>query len=249
VTGSERLRHIYEAINQRFVAELSSAQNALLHPTMKGDTTEAQWITVLSTHLPARYSVGQGQIIDHHGAVSEQIDLVIFDRTYTPLLYSQKGAQYIPVESVYAVFEVKQNLSKAHITYAQDKVRSVRALHRTSAAIYSANGPVAPRPLFPIVGGLLTYQSDYNPCLSRAMQSNLSTDLADRLDIGCVAAHVAYDIQYGAGGVLTITHSARTPVVAFFLMLLDRLSSLATVPAIDYSQYLKLFDLETMRQD
>ncbi|GHF58794.1 hypothetical protein HNQ07_004090 [Deinococcus metalli] len=246
MSGPGRLEDIYAAVNTRFVAELSAAQNALQHPTMKGDTTEAQWIEVLSTHLPARYRVGTGQIIDHRGAVSQQIDVVIYDRTYTPLLYSQQGAQYIPVESVYAVFEVKQNLSKAHIHYAQDKVKSVRALDRTSAPIYSANGPVPARPLFSIVGGLLTYQSDYTPSLSDAMVAAHSLAQEDRLDLGCVAADVAYAFSFASTGSIAMTTSAKAPVVAFFLMLLERLSSLATVPAIDYGKYLTFFECQTV---
>lgn len=246
MSGTGHLNEIYEAINTRFLTELGAAQSALRHPTMKGETTEDQWIELLSTHLPARYRVGQGQIIDHHGAVSQQIDVVIYDRTYTPLLYSQQGAQYIPVESVYAVFEVKQNLTKAHITYAQDKVGSVRALDRTSAQIFSANGSVAPRPLFSIIGGLLTYQSDYSPSLSDAMVACLSHEVQDRLDLGCVAAEVAYSISYGGMGLEGITRSVKTPVVAFFLTLLDRLSSLATVPAIDYGKYLSFFECDTV---
>lgn len=37
---------------------------------------------------------------------------MIYDRRYSPFLFNQSGAVFIPAESVYAVFEVKQELSR-----------------------------------------------------------------------------------------------------------------------------------------
>ena len=40
----------------------------------------------LARHLPARFGIGRGQVLDHTGEVSRQQDLVIFDRMVTPII-------------------------------------------------------------------------------------------------------------------------------------------------------------------
>lgn len=62
--------------------------------------------------------VDKATIIDSAGNQSEQIDLVIYDAQYSYLVFTQGNRKLIPAESVYAVFEVKQELNKAYIEYA-----------------------------------------------------------------------------------------------------------------------------------
>lgn len=64
------------------------------------------------------------------------------------------------MESVYAVIEAKQNLTRANIIYAGRKAASVRRLHRTSAPIVHAGGtyPIVREP-FPIIAGIVSYTS------------------------------------------------------------------------------------------
>ena len=47
-------------------------------------------------------------MVDSEGAFSQQIDVVIFDRQYTPFIAHFEGQKVIPAESVYGVFEAKQ---------------------------------------------------------------------------------------------------------------------------------------------
>ncbi len=79
-------------------------------------------------------------MIDSTGTTSDQIDLVVYDRQYTPLLYNQAGQMYVPAEAVYAVAEVKQTLSKDHIAYAGAKGESVRKLRSILGADHSRWG-------------------------------------------------------------------------------------------------------------
>ena len=43
------------------------------------------------------------------------IDIIIYDTHFSPLVFELGEQKYIAVESVYAVFEVKQDLTKEHI--------------------------------------------------------------------------------------------------------------------------------------
>ena len=109
---------------------------------------------------------------------------------------------------------------------------SVRRLHRTSLPIPYANGVYPPKPLIPIFGGILTFESDWKPCFGQPLADALQdSDAEGRLDLGCVAAHGyfsrdaatgAYDFQ--AGG---------KPATAFLLKLIAMLQFSGTVPMID----------------
>lgn len=74
------------------------------------------------------------------------------------------GGIHIPAESVYAVPEVKQDLTKEQIEYAGEKIASVRRLRRTSAEFMHATGRSRTTPK-PILGGIVTYESGWSPPL------------------------------------------------------------------------------------
>lgn len=61
--------------------------------------------------------------------------IVVFDRQYSPFIFTLEDETIIPAESVYAVFEAKQTVDAGMVTYAQKKIASVRRLHRTSLPI------------------------------------------------------------------------------------------------------------------
>lgn len=121
---------------------------------------------------------------------SQQLDVVLFDRQYSPFIFEHAGQTVIPAESVYAVFEAKQSINAAVIRYAQEKIASVRNLQRTTLPIPHAGGTYPPRILNPILGGLLTFQSDWNSPLGGPLADVLaSAEATGRLELGCIAAH------------------------------------------------------------
>jgi hypothetical protein len=56
-------------------------------------------------------------VIDSNGEESDAIDIIVYDRHDTPIIYNQQGYPDIPAESVYAVFESKKELDKELIEY------------------------------------------------------------------------------------------------------------------------------------
>lgn len=173
--------------------------------------------------------------VDSRGSFSEQIDVVIFDRQYTPFIFKYNDQTIIPAEGVYGVFEAKQEITAHEVEYAKKKVASVRKLHRTSLPIPYAQGMYDPKPLIPILGGILTFESSWSPPLGQPLLSALSEDVEHgALDFGCVAAagyfarltDGSYDIQ--AGG---------KPATAFLFKLIAQLQFSGTVPMIDVGAY------------
>jgi hypothetical protein len=58
-----------------------------------------------------RYQAEKAHVVDSTGAFSEQIDVVVFDRQYSPFIFKFEGQIIIPAESVYALFEAKQGIN------------------------------------------------------------------------------------------------------------------------------------------
>ncbi len=228
---TQLLASLHEDIQQR----LTTARKAIAHPGAKGDASETIWLELLGTYLPQRYRAASAHVVDSKGSFSEQIDVVIFDRQYSPFIFEHAGQKIIPAESVYAVFEAKQTVDAALVEYAQTKVASVRTLHRTSLPIPYAGGTYPPKPLSPILGGILALESDWSPPLGSPLRAALErcTD-EGRLDFGCVAAHGVFQVE--SDGSYSIAAEGK-PATAFLFELIARLQSIATVPMIDVRAY------------
>lgn len=239
----DRLTEILDGLQARLEGELRGNRVAVVHPGARGEASEEDWLRLLKAHLPHRYQADRAFVIDSQGTCSEQIDIVIYDRQYSPLLYNEANQRYVPAESVYAVLEVKQDLSREHVLYAGEKAASVRRLHRTSAPVPHVEGVARPRPLPPIVAGILTYQSSWTPPFGDAFRQVMSELPVDQhLNIGCALIHGTFEVRYVEGERmnLTITDGQR-PLVHLLMRLLKQLQSLATAPAIDYEAYLARF--------
>ena len=122
-------------------ASFLSIRNVTSHPGAKGDELEADWVGLIRDFLPTRYEVGPIFAVDHSGAMSEQIDVAVYDKHYSPQWFGgANGLRFVPVESVYAAFEVKPELNAQRVQYAIKKVASVRRLQRTSAPVVHKGG-------------------------------------------------------------------------------------------------------------
>lgn len=239
-SGTGRLAGILDGLQAGLEGALRGSRAALAHPGAKGEASEENWLKLLKGHLPFRYQADKAFVIDSRGSCSDQIDVVIYDRQYSPLLYNQSGQQYVPAESVYAVFEVKQDLSRENIIYAGDKAASVRGLYRTSAPVPHVMGVTQPRPLHRILAGILTYQSSWTPALGSPLRDALaSLSDAQRLSLGCALVDGTFEVECldSAEPRLTVVAGDRS-LIQFVLRLLKQLHGLATVPAIDYEAYL-----------
>jgi hypothetical protein len=137
---------------------------------------------------------------------------------------------------VYAVFEAKQAANAEMVAYAQEKVASVRRLHRTSLPIPYAKGTYPAKPLIPILGGLLTFESDWNPALGTSFDRALLKDKGEgRLDIGCVAAHGHFFFDAASDRYQMVPEGK--PATAFLFKLISQLQFSGTVPMIDVEAY------------
>lgn len=225
------LNSLHDDIHQR----LEIARKSYHHPGTKGDVSEAIWLELLQKYLPERYRAEKAHIVDSEGNFSQQMDVVIFDRQYSPFIFNFHNDYIIPAESVYAVFEAKQSINAEYVRYAIEKINSVRNLHRTSLPIPHAGGTYPAKPPINIIGGILTFESDWSPGMGDALKNVLNEEQA--LEMGCVAAHGYFnydgdrdEYDFNLGG---------KPATAFLFKLISKLQFSGTVPMIDVLEYSK----------
>lgn len=224
------LANLHDDVERR----LQIVRDSLGHPTTKGDGSVAVWLHLLRTYLPVRYRAETAHVVDSNGAFSDQIDVVVFDRQYSPLVFHYEGQIVLPAESLYAVFEVKQAINATNIDYAQKKVASVRRLHRTSLPIPFAAGTYPAKPPAHILGGILALDSEWKPALGDPLTTALGKNPDGHLDFSCAALHGTFACT--AAGAITITTTGKA-ATAFLLDLIARLQDMATVPMMDTRAY------------
>lgn len=84
--------------------------------------------------LPKRYVVSPGVINDRRGRTSGDCDLIVRDPNWSPVIKpaatDEARRLHLPIESVYAVAEIKQTLGPNHLDNAMRKLVSVSRLER-----------------------------------------------------------------------------------------------------------------------
>ena len=221
------------------------------HAPTKGDATEEEWRKWFNDNFPKRYCAEKAFVIDYEGNCSDQMDIVIYDTHFSPIIFENNGQKYIPAESVYAVFEVKQDLSKEQLIYCKNKISSVKSLIRTSAPINTIRGYEIGRPAPTVIGGLLTYKSSW---LVDNIEENLKKNISEitkskneEIDFICCLSCYACEVKHNAE--ISIFHDKQiylanfdiitenSPLIFTYFKLLRMLQDLGNVPAIEYSKY------------
>ena len=124
-----KFREIIEAI----IGEINEAKRSAdtIHNAgnikTSGDEVEDLIREKISLFLPERYLVKQGHIVNSDGKVSNQFDILIFDRLNTPKFFESKNKTvFYPIESVLAVGEIKKTLKKNDMIEYGKKIKYLK---------------------------------------------------------------------------------------------------------------------------
>ncbi len=98
------LSGLHDDIQQK----LAISRKSFAHPGTKGDASESVWLEMLQAYLPQRYQAASAHVVDSLGQFSDQIDIVVFDRQYSPFIFRYQGQTIVPAESVYGTFEANR---------------------------------------------------------------------------------------------------------------------------------------------
>jgi hypothetical protein len=82
----------------------------------------------LREHLPKRFDVGSGFVIDSLDNISKQTDVIIYDALNCPVYRASDVAAIIPSDNVAAIVEVKSRLDKETMRQAFENIRAVKSL-------------------------------------------------------------------------------------------------------------------------
>src|SRR3546814_1043708 len=109
MTSEWSLAALFADFHEKIQSELATARK-LGHPTDKGDASEQVWIDVLTHYLPRRYEARKGFVVDSRGVFSQQIDVIIHDRQYSPFVRSEEHTSELQslMRISYAVFCLKK---------------------------------------------------------------------------------------------------------------------------------------------
>lgn len=232
-SGTVDLLGIFRQAQHEMLSHLAAGE-IFEHPTACGAVTEGHWLDLFNRYLPHRYRAASAFIIDADGRRSRQIDIAIYDNLYSPLLFPDPAGLHLPAESVYAVFEVKQDLNQRLIRDAGAKAASVRRLRCTSVPVFSGGAEREPLPCHPIVAGILALRSGWpNRLASRLPEALCCLADDERLDLGCALRDGAFESVDDTVRLSTPEES----LIFLMLRLFDRLRALGTAPAADLMAY------------
>lgn len=124
------LLRILEAMNRVVLNDLELTK-AIRHSGEGGRAREQILTSFLEQIVPDAYGISTGFVIDVHGSISRQVDVIIYRKDYHPRLQIGRINHFM-VEGVVAVIEVKASIkSTERLTEALENIRSVKALDRT----------------------------------------------------------------------------------------------------------------------
>jgi hypothetical protein len=134
------LQKYFELLSRRFRTDVQAAR-FFVSSIDVGGINEQALSNVLIRLLPARYSIGVGEIIVPDAedtakiSQSEQKDLVIYDPSVSPIFgWGESTLGLFPIESVYAVFEVKTCFHKVDdVRKAAGQVYQIKHLQQKYA--------------------------------------------------------------------------------------------------------------------
>ena len=233
-------------IQRRMAMELEDARHQT-HYGSGGDASEHDWANWLEHYLPSRYSVLKDAcVIDSLGNRSDQLDVVIYDRHFTPHVWVHEEKTWVPAESVYAVLECKAGLDRAHVAAAGEKVASVRRMERKSKLHVDNSGAVTEvaKPKA-ILGILVADRSDWAPPLGEPLLESLA-DLQplERFDLICAVGAAGVSIAWNDEGTPPLVKQAGGDhaLIGFFAELVSALQSRGTVAPINFDAYTAMLE-------
>ncbi len=130
-----------EILRSRVAGAVASARaaNDISHAGLKGEVLEILIAELFSPLLPSDVGVGTGQIIEcRSGRLSNQVDIVLYDRSVLPPLLFGRQKGIFPVESVLYAIEVKTTLTRSGLQAAHDHARDLDGFEY----VVDAAGPV-----------------------------------------------------------------------------------------------------------
>ncbi|UMR29455.1 hypothetical protein MJ904_20680 [Massilia sp. MB5] len=127
----QNIRHFVDAFRDSSRHLFADAEGKLVHPGEFGAYREGVTKKFLQAFSPQRMAIDSGFVINPTGRISSQCDVVIYDRSVSPLLENEQLQRFFPAETVCAVGEVKSVISRSQLETALRKLAAIKSMRDT----------------------------------------------------------------------------------------------------------------------
>jgi hypothetical protein len=174
---------------------LAKTRAALSHNLSRGEAAEESFRAFLRKHLPDSLGVTKGQILDSKGGRSRQLDVIIYNKSRTPMLFtSDEGdQQLVPSEGAIAVVEIKTSIRAADVEGIVANMQSVKTLDKTAyygdkgVSINTFNMYGQELKVFPTLFFVFAYEgANLGPLAAEFQRLNGDRPVACRIDGVCI---------------------------------------------------------------
>jgi hypothetical protein len=128
--GEQRKEHLragIQGLSGRLRASLG-VSSPLADSLTKGEMREEELVAAFRPHVPSRYELIKGVVVNTSGAESDPQDVILFDTSLLPTLLGSATNRVVPVEGVVGVIQVKSRATPKDIRSAVSNVASAKRL-------------------------------------------------------------------------------------------------------------------------
>lgn len=120
-------KHYQEFMRAKIQGAITEAKAAsmLTHQGVKGTVLEILISRLFRPLLPSDLGVGTGQVIDQHGHISNQVDIILYDRSILPPALYDDHMGLFPIEAVLYTIEVKTTLTRSDLVQAHVAAKKI----------------------------------------------------------------------------------------------------------------------------
>jgi len=246
------MREYFKAASKLLADQVRGIADALRHPGMKGAAGEEVVRTFLRKYLPSRYRIAQGKVVDHQGNESKQIDVIVIDASTTIPLYIDEVNIVVPIESVYAVLEVKTGLNRKTMAEALNNMATLHRLVLPQDHSFVRGGVLInpqPRDMYPR-GYILALSPKRSVSIKTLGEQYYAFVLEQGIHFplvsccGILGAGYFVDLprEHGDGADLCVQRDAgEDTLLLFFLSMVETMAAMGARPQPSFDLYLNLF--------
>lgn len=124
------IRDLVSSVQKKMNIDFAEATAQIPHRGERGSGREDVVRKFLSDYLPKRFGVSPGFVVDATGAVSHQLDCIVYDQLSAPVFPITDGQRLFPAESVAGVVSIKSFLDANQLQSVVENLQSVTKLDR-----------------------------------------------------------------------------------------------------------------------
>lgn len=100
----------------------------------QGDSREKSVINYLNKVMPDKYGFSCGEVFDGDQSTAGQVDIIIYDKLFSPVFTDGTNKIVAPIESTYGMISVKSKMGTKELDNAIEGIRKYDGLKRPTAA-------------------------------------------------------------------------------------------------------------------